>query len=65
MVEVVNKKWVESLREGCGFTGKQWVQILSLKWKCTTGDTLRKTDMLFSRELSLLMVPYYCLTKTL
>lgn len=59
------QKRVERLRERSGFTGKQWVQILSLKWKCATGDTLRKMDMLFSRELSLRMVPYYCLTKTL
>ena len=53
--------WKDS-REGSGFTGKQWVEIMSLKWKCTIGDTLRKMDILFSREPSLLMVPYYCLT---
>lgn len=38
---------MERFREGSGFTGKQWVQILSLKWKCTTGDTVRKMNMLF------------------
>lgn len=38
---------MERCREVGGFKGKQWVQIPSLKWKCTAGDTFRKMDMLF------------------